>query len=136
MRYAEILLNRAEAAFYLGKKQEALDLINQVRERAGAKLYTLNQLTEDNLRKERRMELVFENHSFWDLRRWRIADKLMNNKKYTALYPYYVYDEGKYIFTKEEVGTTYTYDVKVNYAKVPAGEISKNPNLLPDNPGY
>ena len=136
MRYAEILLNQAEAAFYLGKKQEALDLINQVRERAGAKLYTLDQLTEENIRKERRMELVFEKHSFWDLRRWRIADKLMNNKKYTALCPYYIYDEGKYIFTKEEISTTYTYDVKVNYAKVPDGEISKNPNLLPNNPGY
>ena len=136
MRYAEILLNKAEAAFYLGKKQEALDLINQVRERAGAKLYTLDQLAEENVRKERRMELVFEKHSYWDLRRWRIADKLMNNKKYTALCPYYIYDEGKYIFTKEEVGTTYTYDVKVNYAKVPDGEIAKNPNLLPNNPGY
>ena len=136
MRYAEILLNKAEAAFYLNKKQEALDLVNQVRERAGAKLYALDQLTEENLRKERRMELVFEKHSFWDLRRWRIADKLMNNKKYTALCPYYIYDEGKYIFTKEEVGTTYTYDVKVIYAKVPDGEISKNPKLLPNTPGY
>lgn len=136
IRYAEVLLNKAEAAFYLGKKQEALDLVNQIRDRAGAKKYELNQLTEDNLRKERRMELVFEKHSFWDLRRWRIADKLMNNKKYTALCPYYIYDEGKYIFTKEEVGTTYTYDVKVNYAKIPDSEIAKNPKLLPNNPGY
>lgn len=136
IRYAEILLNKAEAAFYLDKKQEALDAINKVRERGGAKLLTMEQLTEDAVRKERRMELALENHSYWDLRRWRIADKLMNNKKYKALYPYYIYDEGKYIFTKEEVGTTFTYDVKVNYAKVPTGEIAKNPKLLPNNPGY
>lgn len=136
MRYAEILLNKAEAAFYLGKKQEALEAINLIRERAGAKLLTLDKLTEETIRKERRMELAFENHSFWDLRRWRIADKLINNKKYTALCPYYIYDEGKYIYTKEEVGTTYTYDVKVNYAMVPNDEITKNPKLLPNNPGY
>lgn len=136
IRYAEILLNKAEAAFYLGKKQEALNAINEIRERGGAKLLTMEKLTEEAIRKERRMELAFENHSYWDLRRWRIADKLINNKKYKALCPYYVYDEGKYIYTKEEVGPAYTYDVKVNYVMVPNGEISKNPKLLPNNPGY
>lgn len=136
IRYAEVLLNKAEAAFYLGKPEEALNTINEIRERAGAKLLTINQITENAIRKERRMELAFENHSYWDLRRWRIADKLINNKKYRALCPYYIYDEKKYIFTKEEVNAVYNYDVKCNYVAVPSGEISKNPKLLPNNPGY
>lgn len=135
-RYAEILLNKAEAAFYLGKKAEALTAINEIRDRAGAKLLTESQLTEDAIRKERRMELAFENQTYWDLRRWRIADKLMDNTRYHALCPYYIKDEGKYIYQVEEVGGLYTYDVKANYVKVPDSEIQKNPNLLPNNPGY
>lgn len=135
-RYAEILLNKAEAAFYLGNKSAALEAINDIRDRAGAKLLTEAQLTENAIRKERRMELAFENHTYWDLRRWRIADKLMNNTRYHALCPYYIYDEGKYIYQIEEVGGLYTYDVKANYVKIPESEIQKNPNLLPNNPGY
>lgn len=135
-RYAEILLNKAEAAFYLGNKSAALEAINDIRNRAGAKLLTEAQLTENAIRKERRMELAFENHTYWDLRRWRIADKLMNNTRYHALCPYYIYDEGKYIYQIEEVGGIYTYDVKANYVKIPESEIQKNPNLLPNNPGY
>lgn len=135
IRYAEILLNRAEAAFQLGKTEDALTCINQVRERAGAKLYTKEQLTAKSIQKERRMELAFENHTYWDLRRWRIADSEMNNRQYKALCPYYVYDEGKYIFKEEYVGPKYTFDVKVNYVKIPTDEISKNDKLV-QNPGY
>lgn len=135
MRYAEILLNRAEAAFQIGKTDDALTCINQIRERAGAKLYTKEQLTAKSIQKERRMELAFENHTYWDLRRWRIADAEINNRQYKALSPYYVYSEGKYIFKKEFVGPKYTFDVKVNYVKIPTGEISVNDKLV-QNPGY
>lgn len=136
IRYAEVLLNKAEAAFYLGKKADALEAINDIRDRAGAQLLTETQLTEDAIRKERRKELAFENHTYWDLRRWRIADQLMNNTTYHALCPYYIYDEQKYIYQVEAVGGLYTYDVKANYVKIPDSEIQKNPNLLPNNPGY
>ncbi|MBK5722737.1 RagB/SusD family nutrient uptake outer membrane protein, partial [Dysgonomonas sp. Marseille-P4677] len=90
MRYAEVLLNRAEAAFELNMKDDALKCINDIRDRAGAKLYDANQLTESAIQKERRMELAFENHTYWDLRRWRIADSYINNKQYMALSPYYI----------------------------------------------
>ncbi|MCD7978577.1 MAG: RagB/SusD family nutrient uptake outer membrane protein [Tannerellaceae bacterium] len=135
IRYAEILLNRAEAAFELGEVKDALQAINQVRERAGAKLYTADQLTAKVIQKERRMELAFENQTFWDLRRWRVADMEINNRQFTALCPYYIYDEDKYIFKREYVGPQYTFDVKLNYAKIPSGEISKN-DKLEQNPGY
>lgn len=135
IRYAEILLNRAEAAFQIGKTDDALSCINLIRERAGAKLYTADQLTAKAIQKERRMELAFENHTYWDLRRWRIADSEINNRQFKALCPYYVYDEDRFIFKKEFVGPKYTFDVKVNYVKIPAGEISTNGKLV-QNPGY
>lgn len=135
MRYGEILLNQAEAAFELGKKDLALDALNAIRERAGAKLYSLNDISIDVIRRERRLELCFENHSYWDLRRWRTAALEINNKQYTALCPYYIYDEGKYIFKKEGVGSFFTFDPKVYYLMIPNAEITKN-DLLEQNPGY
>ncbi|MDR1982142.1 MAG: RagB/SusD family nutrient uptake outer membrane protein [Tannerellaceae bacterium] len=135
IRYGEILLNRAEAAFALGNKDDALEVINQIRDRAGAKLYQLTDITEQTIRKERRMELAFENQGFWDLRRWRTAADEINNVTYTALCPYYIYDEDKYIFRKEPVGISYTFDPKVYYQMIPTSEIDKN-SLLIQNPGY
>lgn len=135
MRYAEVLLNKAEAAFSLGKKEEALLAINEIRNRAGAKPYAIDKLTMKEIQKERRLELAFENQTYWDLRRWRIADKEINNTQFTSLCPYYIYDEQKYIFKKEKVGGQYTFDVKVNYEKIDIDEISKN-NKLIQNPGY
>jgi hypothetical protein len=135
IRYGEILLNRAEAAFALGNKDDALWAVNQIRDRAGAKLYQLSDITEQTIRKERRMELAFENQGFWDLRRWRTAADEINNVTYTALCPYYIYDEDKYIFRKEPVGIPYTFDPKVYYQMIPTSEIDKN-SLLIQNPGY
>lgn len=135
MRYAEILLNRAEAAFALGKVDDALDCVNQVRERGGAKLLTRGQMTAEKIQLERRMELAFESHTYWDLRRWRIAATEINAKQYYALCPYYVYDEGKYIFKEEKVGPMYTFYPKVNYVMIPQDQIVKN-DLLVQNPGY
>lgn len=137
MRYAEVLLNRAEAAFELGNIQDALACINDIRDRAGAPLLTAATLTLDVIRIERRKELAFENQSWWDIRRWRTADKEFNNKIYHVLYPYYIYDEKKYIYQKEldPWQGRFTFDVKYYYEPIPSGEIGKNPKLK-QNPLY
>ncbi|MCQ2142654.1 MAG: RagB/SusD family nutrient uptake outer membrane protein [Bacteroidales bacterium] len=70
-RYAEILLNYAEAALELGKTGEALDAVNQIRSRAG--VAELGSIDMDSYRHERQIELCYENHRYWDLIRWRIA---------------------------------------------------------------
>jgi len=75
-RYAEVLLNNAEAAFELGKTGEALDCINQIRSRAG--IADLTSIDIDKIRHERRIELCFENHRYWDLKRWRIAEETLD----------------------------------------------------------
>ena len=138
MRYAEVLLNRAEAAFELGKTADALTVINKIRDRAGATLLTGGDLTLDTIRNERCVELAFEKQYWWDLRRWRVADKVLDNTKYHALLPYYVMSEGKYIFLREReiFERTYTFEKKYYYEPIPGGELGKNPNLYPNNPGY
>lgn len=144
-RLAEMYLNKAEAAFMLGKTSDALEAINQVRERAGIKLLTAGELTLDKIRNERRIELSFENHRFWDLRRWRIAATsglqkgILDDWEPTALYPYIVYENGKYIFTKanssEVPKPRKVFYERHYYIKFKAEDMTSN-RLLVQNPGY
>ena len=140
MRYAEVLLNRAEAAMELGTgamPADALSAINQVRDRAGAVPATAS-LTIDTIRNERCKELAFEHQYWWDIRRWRTADQVLNNRNMYALLPYYVTSEDKYIFLKqlEPFKRTYNFQKLWYYEPLPGGELGKNPNLFPNNPGY
>lgn len=89
VRYAEVLLNAAEAAVELSIAGAAspdgsdmlgvaTDAINDIRRRAGATLLA-SKLTGSNesrneVRKERRKETAFETGTKWDLRRWRVND--------------------------------------------------------------
>lgn len=136
LRYAEILLNRAEAAVELGNTADALASINLIRVRGGAKPYT--SIDMDKVRNERGMELAFENHYYWDLKRWRIADVVLNNSKFKGLMPYYVFNENKYIFLAEPelMQRNYNFDKRFYYEPIPGGELGKNPNLYPNNPNY
>jgi hypothetical protein len=76
IRYAEVLLNYAEACIELGQDAEARTYINMVRHRAGQPDIP-GSVTGDELRQkcrhERRIELAFEDHRFWDIRRWMIC---------------------------------------------------------------
>lgn len=79
IRYAEVLLNKAEAAYRLGKPAtEYQGLMNQVRQRPGVNLPGKTSTGEDwftDYRNERRVELSYEGHLFWDMRRWKLAVK-------------------------------------------------------------
>lgn len=135
-RYGEILLNYAEAALELGKPNDAADAVNQIRTRAGIKLLDVAAVTKDAIRHEREVELAFEGgQRYWDIRRWRIADKLINNTQYTALYPYYVLADSAYIFKEVKVGYSLTFYPKLYYEQIPPAEISKDPKLI-QNPNY
>ncbi len=136
LRYGEILLNYAEAAMELGKVEEAKDAINQIRSRAGITELTTANITMDVIRHERQVELAFEGgQRYWDIRRWHIADKLISNTKFTALYPYYVFEDDAYIFKTKKVGFSLTFYPKLYYEKIPASEIAKNSKLI-QNPNY
>lgn len=136
LRYGEILLNRAEAAMELGNAADALNDINQLRDRAGATPYISIDL--DKVRKERRMELAFENQYYWDLKRWRTADVVLDRAHFKGLMPYYIFNENKYIFLAETelFNREYTFQKQFYYEPIPGGQINQNPNLLPNNPNY
>ncbi|RYY12211.1 MAG: RagB/SusD family nutrient uptake outer membrane protein, partial [Chitinophagaceae bacterium] len=73
-RYAEVLLNAAEAAFELDQKDVAAGYLNQVRARAGLTIpLTAADITFDRIVHERRVELAFEGHRLYDMKRWRLA---------------------------------------------------------------
>ncbi|MCJ8208635.1 RagB/SusD family nutrient uptake outer membrane protein [Mucilaginibacter sp. RS28] len=73
-RYAEVLLNAAEAAFELGQAPLAATYMNQVRSRAGLTTpLAAGDITFDRIVHERRVELAFEGHILFDMKRWRLA---------------------------------------------------------------
>lgn len=75
-RYAEVLLNYAEACLELGQEGEARQYINLVRKRAGLPATTASgEELKEVYRNERRVELAFEEHRFFDVRRWMIGPK-------------------------------------------------------------
>lgn len=135
-RFGEILLNYAEAAFELGRTGDALTAINQIRDRAG--IATLASIDHDKIRHERKVELVFENHRYWDLRRWRTAVETLT-RTYSGIR--YIYDaaSGKYwvdfVDNIDGRPSTPTFPEKNYYFPIGQARIAANPNLVP-NPGY
>ena len=134
----EILLNYVEAAFYLGDPNgDMLSVMNEIRDRAGMPHLSLGELTEDKIRQERRCELAFEDHVFWDLRRWRIAVQELNNKRRHRLH--YRYNANTETYTMEiadgDLGGVRLYPERNYYYALGLNRIADNPKLI-ENPGY
>ena len=149
-RYAEVLLNYAEACFEVGRAGDALNAVNQIRSRAG--VAELGGVTREAIRKERLCELCFENHRYWDLRRWREAETVLS-QPHTGIY--YVLDLPSYKASLNSKGERTAeprfwiefedhIDSKVQDPTFPAsnyyfpigdGTTAVNPNLK-ENPGY
>lgn len=108
-RFAEAVLIAAEAAMELGQQGVAAGYINRVRERAG--IQPLTTVTPDDIVRERRVEFAFEDHRYWDLKRFRLAHIVWNGvvnsptAQQWALFPYLVVapgtpNDGKYVFDR------------------------------------
>ena len=159
-RYGEVLMNWAEAAYELGLEksdpalmQEAIDHVNEIRDRAGARPYEMvdspadvgsgiyDYPLDENLqfiRDERKRELCYENQSDWDMRRWRVLHSIHNNYITTMFYGYHILDEDKYIFLNEVNALNdrrTTYQKRYYYEDIPSSEIAKNDKLV-HNDGY
>ena len=89
LRLAEIYLIRAEANYRLGASGAALEDVNAVRQRPGVNLPALSGLSGNDLfkaiRQERKIELAYEGHLYWDMRRWKLADKEYNGYRVHGL---------------------------------------------------
>lgn len=139
-RYAEILLNYAEAmnewkgpdAMAEGCPLTAREALNQVRNSADMKAVTATgtEFTE-KVRNERRIELAFEGHRFYDIRRWKIAgtDEVRNiyGVKITG-------SDGSFSYEKVLLRQMH-WDDKMYLFPYPQNEVYMNPNLT-QNPGW
>ncbi|HEY4155825.1 MAG TPA: RagB/SusD family nutrient uptake outer membrane protein, partial [Puia sp.] len=144
MRYAEILLNYAEAINEAQGPASAYAPINLIRNRAGMPdLPTGLSQTQMRLKiqNERKVELAFEEHRFWDVRRWKIAGTVNN---FTAMGVSVTESGGvlHYAYAVPNTGGNLDYDpVRVfkdpaNYFfPIPLSEIAADPQLT-QNPGY
>lgn len=139
IRYTEIFLDYAEAANEAdgptakvgGASYSAYDVIKAIRQRAGVGVGSDPYLEEcakskdkmrELIRNERRLELCFENHRFWDLRRWNAnlneAAKgvKITTKGESLAYEYFTVEERK-------------YQDYMNYGPIPYSELQKWENL-------
>ena len=72
IRYAEVLLNYAEACLKTNATDEAQWALDEIRTRPAVGLPKV-PVTMDAIRQERKVELAFEGHYYWDMRRWKLA---------------------------------------------------------------
>ncbi len=134
-RLAEMYLNQAEALYNLGDEAGAKAALNVIRERVRMPHVTSSgQQLWDDIVYERRIELAFEEHRYFDVRRWKIADSVLNKNA-----------TGIRIFKESDGSLTYTPEQfveerkflapKMYWLPIQLDEINKNPNLE-QNPGY
>lgn len=142
IRYAEILLNYAEASNEAGDIATAYDQLKAIRKRAGINAGTdgnyglADNMSPEQMRtviqNERRVELAIEEHRYWDVRRWKIAENVSNKPLHGMK------------ITK--TGSTYTYEIvtvrtpvfvapKWYLWPIPQSEVNKSVELQ-QNPGW
>ena len=151
IRYAEVLLTYAEAKMEKNEIDNSVySAINLVRKRAGMPEIEAGK-SQAELRKiirhERKIEFVFEGQRFFDIRRWKIAEKVMPGKLYGRPLRNYppeyvpVFDENgtpnfsAYADKLRMFDTRYFNPAKDYLWPVPQKEIDINENLN-QNPGY
>lgn len=142
-RLGEFYLNYAEAIFrYMGnnanvKTEEftmtAVEALNKTRKRAGIKEVEAGidaDVFWKKYKNERMVELAFEGHRFWDVRRWKEA-----NEHFTSVDEMKITknQDNSYTYTRKTVDRI--WDDKMYLFPIPQTERAKNPNLS-QNPGW
>ena len=142
-RYAEILLNYAEASIELNELGDAVTALNQIRQRAGMPLFSagLGQAAlRDEYRNERRVEMVFEEQRFFDVRRWMIAPAVLSQPAGGIN----IFLDGKnradpstwknYRYVRDTIQAR-AWDNRMYFMPIRLDELNRN-GLLKQNPGY
>ena len=151
LRYTEAILNYAEACIELGEEAEAKTWLNKIRFRAGMPAITeTGAALKAKYRNERRIELAYEEHRYFDARRWMIADETLG-RKVTTIGIFGALKSGKSVslYRYDPESYTYTYTVntlnpgienrswndKMYFTSFHRDEINRNTELV-QNPGY
>lgn len=141
-RYAEILLNYAEAQNeFAGPSPEIYQVLIDIRNRAGIEpgddgLYGLKAgMTKEEMRaaihNERRIEFAFEEHRYYDLRRWKEAETVMNQ----PIRGLQIVKSGNNFNFREIVVFEPSFDQRQYLYPIPYDEVVKNRNMI-QNPGW
>lgn len=133
IRYADVILMLAEVNMYLGDEQTAIGFLDQVRERSGLPLYAASIQNQTYRAKyptlklailhERRTELAFENHRWFDLLRF------FNNDELVAYFK--AKDQASFGLAKLS-----NFGTKDRYYPIPFDEHKLDPIKMYQNPGY
>nr|MBP6688138.1 RagB/SusD family nutrient uptake outer membrane protein [Lacibacter sp.] len=143
IRYAEVLLNYAEAINETGQTNLAYPKLIELRQRAGidpgpGNIYGLKDgMTKEEMREtirnERRIELAFEDHRWHDIRRWKIA--MVTNNKFNNVMKITKNSNGSYTYERRTSIRKHNFRPEMYLMPIPDGEINKMPALL-QNPGW
>jgi len=142
-RYAEVLLNYAEAQNEaVGPDASVYEAINAIRQRPGTNLPPLAAgLTQaemrDAIKRERRIELVYEGHRLYDLWRWKDAMVEMNKDLHGMKIENTVPEDnsGVWTYTPVSLNHPHTFTQKMYFNPIPQAAIDRNPKLI-QNWGY
>ncbi len=121
LRWSDVLLCYAEALNETNATAQALSYVNEVRTRSNATPYSLGDQEDlrQKIRKERKLELMGEGHTIFDIRRWGTLKEEMD-----AMSPDQVTN-----------GALPAYNSKLELYPIPQVEINANPKLI-QNPGW
>lgn len=144
MRYAEVLLNQAEAYVNLDLvkyQDQILDCINRIRSRVNLTEKKASDInTEEKamnlIREERAKELAAEGLRFWDLRRWNLAESVIGGKQVHGVKIKKLDDDTfSYEHVECDAGTNRFYPSRYKYFSIPLTERSINLKCT-NNPGW
>ena len=133
-RYGEILLNYAEAKFELGDEDVARKYVNLVRARVNMPPVNASGIDLRNkIRNERRIELAFEGHRFFDVRRWEILEEVSAKQILGMQIRKAANGEKSYDIKVVALVAYYEQHLKL---PIPRTEIDKSGGALTQNRGY
>ena len=135
LRLAEQYLNLAEALYMTGDDEGARNALNEIRERAGMPdVEDAGEALLSRIKNERRVELAFEEHRYFDVRRWMDAEVDLN-KNATGV-RIVKEEDGSKIYTPGKIVEERSFNAPAMYwMPIPKSEIDKNPDFA-QNPGY
>jgi hypothetical protein len=145
-RYADVLLNYAEAMNEAygpdnnnGYSMTAREAVNMVRSRPGVKMPDVSASTleemRDKIKHERRIELAFEGHRYWDLLRWKDAEVALNTA-ITGVIPTINPDSVTFNYSVQNIEPRVFEAPKMYYFPIPYNEIYISDGVVEQNPGW